>query len=439
MKKVLNAFKQIDYKLFGTLLLFGLLPTIYTTVRIFFLGDIPTDWGFNIASQLAWVNIIYEVIQEAILLPVFYLLGKSLRENNVFDNKIKTGFIVTFVIYAIVSVFIILFARPLLIYMSQKNELITESVRYIRFESIASIFNILVQYLVIILVVIKREKYLLTVLIFQMLLSIISDAFLVSSLPISLKIGVVGIAYGNILVNFFLLCLIVVFLRKEGYIRIKNLKLDFSWMKEWTKVGGYSGIESFVRNFAFMIMILKMVNVVGEQGIFWVANSFIWGWLLLPILQLGQIIKRDCGEYGDKAISEKSIGYFLFTTTIILFWIISIPIWKPFIKNVMNIAEFEKVFYIAIFSLGFYILFAYNNVIDSIFYGIGKTSYMLFQSVVINTLFYGTLFVLYKFGIYKPTLNLIALMFAAGIGFDALLTFGIYGWMLKKRKIKLVF
>ena len=87
--------------------------------------------------------------------------------------------------------------------MSQKNELITESVRYIRFESIASIFNILVQYLVIILVVIKKEKYLLTVLIFQMLLTIISDTFMVSSLPISLNIGVVGIAYGNILVNIF--------------------------------------------------------------------------------------------------------------------------------------------------------------------------------------------------------------------------------------------
>ena len=85
------------------------------------MGDIPTDWGFNIASQLAWVNIIYEVIQEAILLPVFYLLGKSLTEKKVFDNKIKTGFLVTFFIYATVSVFIILFAKPLLIYMSQKN------------------------------------------------------------------------------------------------------------------------------------------------------------------------------------------------------------------------------------------------------------------------------------------------------------------------------
>lgn len=62
---------------------------------------------------------------------------------------------------------------------------------------------------------------------------------------------------------------------------------------------------------------------------------------------------------------------------------------------------------------------------------------MLFQSVAVNTLFYGSLFILYKSGIYKPTLNLIALMFAAGIGFDALLTFGMSKWMLKKRNLKL--
>jgi len=439
MKKVLNALSQIDYKLFGTLLLFGFLPTVYTTVRIYFLGNIPTDWGFNIASQLAWVNIIYEVIKEAILLPIFFILGKSLSEESVFDNKIKSGFIVTFIIYSIISLFIIVFAKPLLIYMSQKNELLIQSIRYIRFESIASIFNILVQYLVIILVIIKKENYLLIVLIFQMFLLIISDTFLISTLSISLKVGIIGIAYGNIIVNIFLLFLIILFLRKEGFIIINNSKLDFSWMKEWIKVGSYSGIESFVRNFAFVIMVLKMVNMVGEQGVFWVANSFIWGWLLLPILQLGQVIKRDCGEYGDKAIAEKSVGYFLVTFIIVLVWAISIPLWKPFIKNVMNIVEFEKVFSITIISLGFYILFAFNNVIDSIFYGIGKTSYMLFQSVIINTLFYGILFILYKLGIYKPTLNLIVFMFAAGIGFDAFLTFGIYRWMLRKSKIKVIF
>ena len=75
-EKINQSLRQIDYKLYGTLLVFGFLPTIYTTVRISFLGNLPGDWGFNIASQLSWVNIIYEVLHEAILLPVFYLLGK---------------------------------------------------------------------------------------------------------------------------------------------------------------------------------------------------------------------------------------------------------------------------------------------------------------------------------------------------------------------------
>ncbi|MFA5742336.1 MAG: hypothetical protein WC874_05600, partial [Candidatus Izemoplasmatales bacterium] len=62
--------KRINYRLFFALLLMGLVPTIYTTVRIFFLGQMPGDWGFNIASQLSWINLIYEVIQEALILPL---------------------------------------------------------------------------------------------------------------------------------------------------------------------------------------------------------------------------------------------------------------------------------------------------------------------------------------------------------------------------------
>lgn len=39
-----------------------------------------------------------------------------------------------------------------------------------------------------------------------------------------------------------------------------------------------------------------MDDVVGEQGTYWVTNSFTWGWLLLPIIQLGELVKRDVSE-----------------------------------------------------------------------------------------------------------------------------------------------
>ncbi len=212
-------------------------------------------------------------------------------------------------------------------------------------------------------------------------------------------------------------------------------KLSFSWIKDLTKVGGISGLESFIRNMAFMLMVIRMVNVVGEQGTFWVANNFIWCWLLLPIIQLGELVKRDCGE-NKQAIKEKTLGYFGLTTIIVVIWFISIPLWIPFLKDVLELDNYKSIFDIIILSLGFYVLFAYNNVIDSIFYGIGKTQYMLFQSIVINTLFYGGLFIFYITGHYQPTLMKTALMFAGGIAFDSLLTYGMFVWMLRKDKLE---
>jgi hypothetical protein len=40
-KRTLQSLGRIDYRLFGTLILMSLLPTIYLTVRINFLGNLP--------------------------------------------------------------------------------------------------------------------------------------------------------------------------------------------------------------------------------------------------------------------------------------------------------------------------------------------------------------------------------------------------------------
>lgn len=414
----------------------GLIPTIYTTVRIFFLGQLPGDWGFNIASQLSWVHLFYEVVQEALILPLFFFIGASLAKRDELLNKIKTGLILTGGIYAALSLIIMIFAVPLIRFMAQDVTLIEETATYIRLETVAALFSTLVRFLIIVLVTMKKDKYLYYVLGTQMVLSILLDTLLVSNLSFSLNLGVNGIAVTNIVVNMVLLVLAYFIMKKEGYPLFSKSSMSFQWMRKWTVIGGASGLESFVRNFAFMMMIVRMVNVVGEQGTFWVANNFIWGWLLLPVMQLGELVKRDVAE-DQQAIGQKTLGYFGITAIIVVLWFVMLPLWKPFMQNVMGLSNYEDVFFIAIISVGFYVLFAFNNVIDSIFYGMGKTSYMLFQSVVINTVFYGTAFILYTTGVYQPTLTKIALMFAAGTALDSVLTYGMFVWMLKKRKIRL--
>lgn len=54
------------------------------------------------------------------------------------------------------------------------------------------------------------------------------------------------------------------------------------------------------------------------------------------------------------------------------------------------------------------------------------------QSVIVNVLEYGTLYVLFLIHIYIPTLNRIAIMFAFGIGLDSFITFIIFYKHLKK-------
>ena len=66
-QKLKQSFKNINYKLFISLLIMGLCPTIYTTLRVFLIGQLPGEYSFSIAGQLSWVNLFYEIISEAII------------------------------------------------------------------------------------------------------------------------------------------------------------------------------------------------------------------------------------------------------------------------------------------------------------------------------------------------------------------------------------
>ena len=435
--KIKTSLSKINYKLFLALLILGLAPTIYTTARVFFLGGLPGEWSFSIAGQLSWVNLLYEILNEAIILPLFYFVGKVKEDKNEFSNRIRTGMLISLGVYALLSAVVLIFAEPMLKLMATDASIIDASASYIRIESIANIFSILTQFALVALVTINKSKYLYALTGARLILSLISDTFLVSSLNISLNLGVNGIGYSNIIVNAILLVVSLALLAKEQINIFAKLKLDFSWAKEFFRVGSISGVESLVRNVAYMVMIARMVNVVGEQGTYWVANNFIWGWLLLPVIQLGELIKQEVATDKEN-IKTNSLGYFTITGIISVLWFASIPMWKPFMSNILGFTDVDKLFELVIILVGFYVLYAVQNVFDATFYGLGKTNYMLFESVVTNTIYYGIAFILYATNIWIPTLTGIALLFGIGNAFDSLVSLIAYGYLLKKEKLNIL-
>ena len=198
MQKVIKSLKNINWKLFSALIVMGFCPTIYTTLRTFFMGSLPSEWAYSVAGQLSWVNLLYEIVNEAIILPLFFFMAKVAFDKKEFLNRIRTGLIVTLSIYSVLSFAIIFGAEKLLSIMAASRDIIPESATYIKIEAIANIFGILLSFASVALVSIGKDKVIYYLTFIKLILCISTDTLFVSTLPCSLNLGVNGIGYSNI-------------------------------------------------------------------------------------------------------------------------------------------------------------------------------------------------------------------------------------------------
>jgi hypothetical protein len=59
---------------------------------------------------------------------------------------------------------------------------------------------------------------------------------------------------------------------------------------------------------------------------------------------------------------------------------------------------------------------------------------MLYQSLIVNTFFYGGMFVAYRYGLFIPSLRAIALMFGIGMAIDSIITFAMFYLLRRKNR-----
>ena len=155
-----------------------------------------------------------------------------------------------------------------------------------------------------------------------------------------------------------------------------------------------------------------MVNMVAEQGNYWIANHFIWGWLLIPITALAEVIRSDCKD-GYKAL--RKFNYYFISAASAMLWVVTIPTWTPFFRYAQGLENAGEIFGIVIKHIPFYIAYAGCAIIDNIFVGFGKTGYNAVNSLIINLGYYGVFYILYRAGVITFTMNTIILMFGFGM------------------------
>ena len=101
--------------------------------------------------------------------------------------------------------------------MAQNSDTVDATATYIRLEMIGSTMFSLVRFLIIVFILLDIQVHIYAILAIQVVLSVLCDTLFLSSLDVSLQLGVNGIAYSNAIASFFtLLYAGVVFSRKMG-------------------------------------------------------------------------------------------------------------------------------------------------------------------------------------------------------------------------------
>lgn len=378
-----------------------------------------------------------KLLKKVFLIPLFYMLFKAYNKNNKeFESKAISGLSIVFIVHVILSVFVFLFAENLLELASLEPKIIEETKIYIRLESIAIVFSITSEYLLIYLATLGKIRDIIWFSFIKAVLLICGDVWFISGNDYSLNLGINGIAISNLIINILLSIYVLYKGNILKFIYFTQALNNIDWIKSWFKLGAFSGLESFVRNTVFFIMILRMMNKIGEQGTFWITNSIIWGILLAPAMALAEVVKRDvASDY--KNIIYNTRYYILTITLFSILWIISIPFLEKFLFNVLKINN-SLIIHLIIIQTGFYIVFMFNNsVFDATLTGLGLTKYLLYQSIIVNIGYYGVVYFLYSSGYIEMSLDNIAYIFGGGMIVDMIPTVLLYLKAIKNRNITL--
>ena len=431
MNNLKTTFKNLKYykwSLWISLCALSLIPAIYQTIRTFLISTNTSTSGIDIIGQMEWYDLIDETIKAFLLIPLYSILNKLFKENKSESSSFTfNALIIVFILYFIFNIGIFIYGNSLISYMNPQENDIGSISRYLKLETIAFMIGIISSFFNVVFVVNEKTRNVYIFLSIQVILGILADFILVP------RLGVNGIAISNMITNGMLAVSGFIILYLEKLIKPSLFKpSDRLRYISWLKVGLFSGMQQFIDNIVYALMIAKMVNMVSEQGNYWVANNFIWGWLLIPVSAMQEIIKTDSKEEDNNMIRS---NYYLLSIFIFILWTITIPLWQPFLTYCEKLENAEHIFNILLLLVPFYIAYTLCMIPDSIFIGKGKTYLNAINSILVNFVYYGIWYILYKTNTITFTINTIIYMFGFGMVFHMIISYIELYWY-DRRSIK---
>ncbi len=396
-----------DYKLFFSIVLWSVLPFVYYLIRMNVVSVSGVD--INILGQMEWFDLMDEVIVTTFTVPLYYLLkpDKSCKARNGF------AFALSFGVYFVFTVFMVFHIFAVAEYMQAEH-----AARYLMLQSVSLLESFISTFMFLLFTLNDDYKTVCFLTGFKVVASILLDLFFIS------RFLEEGASYSEIAVNVILAAAAFGLAFRRNYIGVG--RIGFGWIREWFSIGACCGIQIFLDNFIYAVMVCKMVNEVSEAGNYWIANNFIRGFLLVPVICLVEIIKKN------RLFRLELKNTWVYCIGIIIGWVVSMPFWRWFISVPMA-SKADEILNIVYPLIPYYAAYMVSACIDGWFISKGKTVYNMINSCIVNVLYYGFVYFLFKKGCFSMDMAFIVKMF--GTGMIVHLIFSVIFYMLEQKYI----
>lgn len=415
-----GSVKKAYCKEYFIFLVLGYLPLLWKVFQMIFLA--PFENSMKIMAQIAFLSIIFKCLQETMINPLFKILGKDHTDEQSKNHYARKFFVVYSLVVAAFTLVVFLLLKPIMQVSCVPEEIFEESYTFLRIMVFVYGLQILGQYLFTFELISKNTKHLFYYMLISCFATLVLQIVFVPQFTLGL--GVNGVAISTLIVQvsliIFLLC----------NMPTKTETVQAFDKKEYVKLMSLSLAETIIRNMVYYFVILVFLNIVNNQNLYYVANDFIWSFMLIPVLAQNNVIKQEVSN--NNAASLKP--YFLHSLCCLAFMALLLPVAYILFRYVYQFAEFEAYMLTLLKLMPGYIIFVFDNVIESYFIASGKMQHVFMQSFLTNILVYGTAFVLYVCNVWAITLNSILILFNAGMIVSSAYTISVYLFYKKNTK-----
>ncbi|MDD5126774.1 MAG: hypothetical protein PHR43_01545 [Dehalococcoidales bacterium] len=256
---------------------------------------IPDINALATVAQWQFIELLLEVVQETFVLAIFFFVGMGIQNKQGPGYPIRTSITLIFFFSIVLSVTLFLISSHFVTIIGTPETIRETTSTFLKIKTAGIPVFLLSAASVVIVETINRKRIIFILAIMQVVYRFILDSLFYGGYSFSLDIGILGVAWADVLSSLLLLITALILIKPFAFDKLNSLKSFFT-LKDWRtylRVGIWSGLDSLIRNVAYFFMIVRLLNLLGANSIggYYLTMHIFWSFLLVPILAISESAK----------------------------------------------------------------------------------------------------------------------------------------------------